>query len=581
MFHPKVRKRSRESQREERMASNNAGKRLADASSSQTRRLTCEASLKDFQYTARPCFRLENTRVSERRFYVSLLPFAMLLVLIQTPRRANSFGIYPPMPALRKHIRVIQHIQNDREILDSRRQQRWALFGSESATITITTNNTTSGGSFIRHNLSTLHNGKTNGFSEAPVPTENGGYTHTSASRAKISAANKGKTPWNKGRKRSPEERARIAAGVRARNRERFLEKLANLNMTEAEWEEQEAEKKRIKAERVAKRRTEKGGYRPTEETRRKISRILKEKHARGEVRRSPVDPSKVRRGFKHSEETRRKISESLRKRWATDEGYRENMREKTRQANTKADTRRKISESLRLKWQDPEFREEMLTKIANRSSSGERNDSHRERISEAMKLKWQDEEYRKKTLKSIAKSRKKQVSSPANGKEVKTTPVKVVKKPVPSKASARASIPERRSTPSQASTSKQMSKVKGDNLGISFAQPLKARKASKKSPKKKRVAKKKQKTVFGESVSSATAPESEAAPPSPTPNLKEDGSVSRLREERRDLYDLLYGDEEESRLALNTMTGKTNRLTNLLGDENLETFDPYGLDDF
>ena len=64
---------------------------------------------------------------------------------------------------------------------------------------------------------------------DVPMPTVNGGYSHTNASRAKISAANKGRTPWNKGKARSEETRARIAAGVRAKNRQRFLEKLCQV----------------------------------------------------------------------------------------------------------------------------------------------------------------------------------------------------------------------------------------------------------------------------------------------------------------------------------------------------------------
>eukprot|EP00957_Ditylum_brightwellii_P173829 13233379-Ditylum_brightwellii.AAC.1 len=47
---------------------------------------------------------------------------------------------------------------------------------------------------------------------DVPIQTENGGYSHTKASKAKISAANKGKTPWNKGKARSEEVRARISA---------------------------------------------------------------------------------------------------------------------------------------------------------------------------------------------------------------------------------------------------------------------------------------------------------------------------------------------------------------------------------
>jgi hypothetical protein len=47
--------------------------------------------------------------------------------------------------------------------------------------------------------------------------------------------------------------------------------------------------------------------------------------------------------------------------------------------------------------------------------------------------------------------------------------------------------------------------------------------------------------------------------------------SIQRLREERRDLYDLLYGEEEEEYVSGD---GPAD-------DGNLDTFDPYGLDDF
>ena len=64
----------------------------------------------------------------------------------------------------------------------------------------------------------------------------------------------------------------------------------------------------------------------------------------------------------------------------------------------------------------------------------------------------------------------------------------------------------------------------------------------------------------------------SESSESNETKKLPEpDGSINRLREERRDLYDLLYGDDS---------SGSEDALMDL-GDENLDTFDPYGLDDF
>jgi hypothetical protein len=82
--------------------------------------------------------------------------------------------------------------------------------------------------------------------------TAKGGYAHTWKSRARISKANKGNTPWNKGKNRSEGVKAKIAAGVRARNRKVLLEKLKKLNMTEEEWL---AKKKEIKylRERIRK----------------------------------------------------------------------------------------------------------------------------------------------------------------------------------------------------------------------------------------------------------------------------------------------------------------------------------------
>jgi len=165
---------------------------------------------------------------------------------------------------------------------------------------------------------------------DVSVPTENGGFTHTNASRAKISAANKGKIPWNKGKSRSEETRARIAASVRAKYRERFLQEAKDLNLTEEEYEKHKEAKRRKRNKERSARRAEKG----------------------------PSDKGAHRRGVKLSEETRKKISESMRKRWS----------EGTYTRKTKEETRRKISETLKSKWQDPEFRDKMMERYQTRS---------------------------------------------------------------------------------------------------------------------------------------------------------------------------------------------------------------------
>jgi hypothetical protein len=151
---------------------------------------------------------------------------------------------------------------------------------------------------------------------DVPHRTEAGGYTHTTASKAKISAANKGKTPWNKGIQRSEEVRARIAEGVRRNNRQRFLQQLETLGLTEAQYEEKKQQEQRLQEEEKLKRKTVRGGYRATEETKAKISSILKEKYANGNItKRAYHGP--FRKGFTHSEETKEKIRVSLRKKWA------------------------------------------------------------------------------------------------------------------------------------------------------------------------------------------------------------------------------------------------------------------------
>jgi len=392
---------------------------------------------------------------------------------------------------------------------------------------------------------------------DLPLPTVNGGFTHTSASKAKISAANKGKTPWNKGQKRSEETRARIAAGVRAKNRERFLEKLQDLGITEEEHEQQKKEVRRRKdAERRA-RKTEKGGYRPTEETKKKISKILKTKWANGEMPKRRIDKSKVRRGFKHSKETREKISAALRKRWAEDESYRTNMVVKSTKINGHVDTRKKISETLKAKWQDPEFREKMLAKMHTRNGAPVKRDAeYRKKISDAMKAKWQDKSYRDKTLSSIKRRAeamaKLRPPKPARTPRKKTQTVqlaKVAKPRMPRRRRVARNAPKEIGENGEllpGETKKVKKKVKRKSTNKPTSGPSKKKKKSKRSK-------------------------------------EPDGSINRLRDERRDLYDLLYGDEdsgdEDSIVSKQPATGIAAMLD--LGDENLDNFDPYGLDDF
>ena len=474
---------------------------------------------------------------------------------------------------------------------------------------------------------------------DVPLPTANGGFSHTSSSRAKISAANKGKTPWNKGKGRSEEVKARIAAGVRKRNREKFLQKLKDQGMTEEEYNAEEERKKAEKEAQMKARKTEKGGYRPTAETRAKISKVLKDKWASGSVKKREMDPTKVRRGFTHSEETRAKISASLRKRWADDEDYRANMMNKTFAVNTDPVVRQKISETLRKKWQDPDFRANMTAKMANRSrAAGPREISHREKISKAIKAKWKDEAYRKRATEAmrarqaeLMKSRPPTVPKP---KPVRKTVVKKTAKSVPKAVkpvSPRMATPKPKVKGVRTASSKQASptivgqvkngQVNGQVTGMAATtSPV-----TKKDVKKKKMVKRK---VDPKSTSpvAAAVPLDPSGPKSVSKAAKEDkskkkkkneppGSKTRLREERRDLWELLYGDTDEEKSSRNGVNGllddeydndnddeddlynnqggtfmvngavlgassPTRSLaSSLLGDEDLDDFDPYGLD--
>lgn len=431
---------------------------------------------------------------------------------------------------------------------------------------------------------------------DSPMPTDNGGYSHTSASKAKISAANKGKTPWNKGKVRSEEVRSRIALGVRANNRERFLQKLVDMGVTEEEYEEKKKEERREKDAEKRSRRTENGGYRPTDETRQKISQILKEKYASGEVKKRTLDPEKVRRGFTHTEETRKKISDSLKKKWAEDPEYRATMAEKTGTANGDSEVRQKISASLKKKWEDPEFRAEMMQKMSTRKGkTGLPHDqSHRDKISAAMKAKWQDEDYRQKALEGIAK-RQETLSKtrPAKPKVAPKSPARASK--------PRVAKPRAAATPAVAVAAAPVDDspsfigfappVRGE--GLQLVQPRTIPREPPKQRGRKKGTKNKPKPAGAKSVKAVAVkrvPKKAAADGDKpaSPNLgendqdeetkskkKTNGSVERLRDERRDLYDLLYGDDDESPTADNVMANLP------MGDDNLDSFDPYGLDDF
>jgi len=425
-----------------------------------------------------------------------------------------------------------------------------------------------------RDDLSIIHD-------EKPQPTANGGFSHTSSSKAKISQANKGKVPWNKGRKRSEADKARISAGVRAKNRERLLKKIAEMGLTEDEYNAKLEKEKNEIAEEKAKRKTSRGGYTPTAETKAKISKILMEKHRKGEIKKRTIN-RESRKGKKHSDETKKKISESLKARWSDDPEYKQNIKSKIKESNSSEDVRARISNTLKEKWKDPEFRAYMMDKMAKRKppSNNSRGDEYRKKISESMKKKWEDPNYRAKALDGMQTSNKKRTPS-VRKKKVSSGLKKKKKKK--KKVTVEAVMLEPAIKTSPAPEEKKATNTKS----TSTTTPKKKKRKNRKKKKKN------QPTSDSTSLPSSLIVE----------NSEEKKRVSKMKDERRDLYDLLYGEEEreEQQHNLDLSSDSTNDedfakkisheessikndYTSLFEDDeedfNIDDFDPYGLDE-
>lgn len=110
---------------------------------------------------------------------------------------------------------------------------------------------------------------------DAITPTDKGlssGYTHNDISRAKISAANKGKVPWNVGKQHSEETKQRIKEKTKESIERRKLAAAQAMGLTVAEMEEKKLEEKRelkrLKDSTRVKGITEDGRKRLAEATR-------------------------------------------------------------------------------------------------------------------------------------------------------------------------------------------------------------------------------------------------------------------------------------------------------------------------
>lgn len=251
-------------------------------------------------------------------------------------------------------------------------------------------------------------------------------------------------------------------------------------------------------------------------------------------------------------------------------------MRDLSRQTNNKPSSRQKISKTLKMKWQDPKFREKMLNAMKNnRTKSSPASQSQRDKISAAMKKKWQDAEYRAKALKGMEEYRE-------------TLPPKATKKKTVSKAASTIKLDVVAVTPMQKATKKKVT----ESVTVSNTNARATKKTSTKKRKKKSTVKLAEATGVRQTGDDATPKNGKISK-----EMKDDGDISRMREERRDLYDLLYGDEPDHLAFDDTekdfapvVTDSLSQSTNptmsffggadLLDDENLDDFDPYGLDD-
>ncbi|CAN0045895.1 unnamed protein product [Scytosiphon promiscuus] len=215
------------------------------------------------------------------------------------------------------------------------------------------------------------------------IITEAGGRPHTVASRAKISAANKGKKPWNVGVGHSEETRRKIAEGARNAAKKRREKAAESLGMTLEDYEEM-------------KRRKPAGKRSPdvTEETRRKISTRLKEKWRDPAYRAQRKMCLPNRRGIPHTAETKARISAAVKKKW-DDPIYREKITNMVRTDETRA----KIGKVIREQWANPETREERMKNMVPRTKE------HNKRIAASVRSKWLDPEYRKRTSEAMRKA--------------------------------------------------------------------------------------------------------------------------------------------------------------------------------
>ena len=239
---------------------------------------------------------------------------------------------------------------------------------------------------------------------ESGTLTAAGGRLHTPESRAKISAANKGRTPWNAGRKHSEETRQRIAEATRKamqrRMEERKLER-ERLRLDEPQvYQALVAKEAAAEAAAAALKEAERKQKSAERRRERLEKRLVRQQRAEAsgngtaKVRSSRVTIGSSRVNFTFTAESRAKISESVRKRWQDP-----NYRARRSNISVSQETRAKLSEAMKAKWLNGSYRERNSTSNAH---SAER----RSKIAAAIRAKWAEPGYRERATIGIRLAR-------------------------------------------------------------------------------------------------------------------------------------------------------------------------------
>ena len=217
---------------------------------------------------------------------------------------------------------------------------------------------------------------------ETKVSTDR--YFHSEEVRAKISAANRGKTPWNVGKKHDEETKRKIAERTRAAMLQKKREKAEALGLT---LEEYDARKVVVKKE---KRKMQlKGGL--TEDGRRRIAESARKRWQDPERRATYL--AKLAGSRNHTEETRARISAAIRQKWQ------DGVYNSKPNVTVTEEQRARMSQKMKSLWEDPTFRERMLR------SRGDRGDDWRAKISMSIKTLWENETYRNSVLSGLRAS--------------------------------------------------------------------------------------------------------------------------------------------------------------------------------